>query len=106
MLILPLISRAVESIYLSLGTYVILIFAVNPIASAAINLLVGKDIKTLWWFPILFNVIFLLSYWIVLEEVVWELGIYYLIISILAMLISYALARAREAENKKASTSE
>ena len=106
LLILPLISRAVEGIYLSFDTYLILIFAVNPIASAAINLLVGKDIKTLFWFPVMFYVLFALFYQLVLGERGWDLGIYYLIISIFAMLISYALARARDAENKKASTGE
>ena len=74
-----------------MGIMILLFFGVNPITTAIINSMIGKDIKRIWWMPLLFSIVFLLSYWLVLEEIILDLIIYagiYLIIGFVFMLIS------------------
>ena len=74
----------------------LLFFVVNPITTAIINSMFGKDIKKMWWMSLLFSVVFLLSYWLVLKEVIFDLMIYagfYLIIGLIVMFVSSLIVK-------------
>ncbi len=91
LLVLPLIFVNLAKPHEVMGLMMIFFFIVNPIATAVINLMVANDIKKLWWTPILFSIVFLLSYWLVLKEIVFDLIVYaiiYLIIGLIFMIIS------------------
>lgn len=75
-----------------MGICIFLFFVFNPICIAFISFICGKDIKKCWWIPLLFCILFLLSYWIVLEQVIYDLFIYsliYLVVGLVFMIISY-----------------
>ena len=96
LLILPLIFVNLAKPHDAMGLMMILFFAVNPISSVAISSLVGKDVKKLWWIPILFAFVFLFSYWLVLKEIVLDLTIYaiiYTLIGYVAMAVSWIVTR-------------
>ena len=79
-----------------MGSMILLFFVVNPITAAVINSMIGKDIRKLWWMPALFAIVFLLSYWLVLEEIIIDLIFYaviYLIIGLIFMIGSLFFAR-------------
>ena len=62
LLILPLIFLKTAEPHEFMGITMILFFAINPLATAVINLMFGKHMKKMWWLPVLFSIIFLLSY--------------------------------------------
>lgn len=96
LLILPLIFSNLANADAVMGLMMILFFAVNPISSICVNAFIGKDIKRLWWFPISFALLFLLSYWLVLKEILLDLTIYaviYLLTGALAMAVSWIVKR-------------
>ena len=96
LLILPLIFLKTAESHEFMGITMILFFAINPIATAIINLMFGKHMKKMWWLPVLFSIIFLLSYWVVLEEIIFDLTIYaisYFVIGFIFMFISKFVAR-------------
>ena len=91
LLMIPLVLINLAKPHEFMGVMIFLFFIINPIATAIINFMIGKDIKKLWWIPILFCVVFLLSYWLMLKEIVLDLLLYagfYLIIGLLFMSIS------------------
>ena len=94
--ILPfIVVKAVEP-HEFMGSMILLFFVVNPITAAVINSMIGKDIRKLWWMPALFAIVFLLSYWLVLEEIIIDLIFYaviYLIIGLIFMIGSLFVAR-------------
>lgn len=66
-----------------------LLFTANPIYSIIVGVFAGKNIKTLWWLPIVTIIIFSAGAWIFFEMGAPELLFYagcYLLISIIAML--------------------
>lgn len=88
--ILPLIFINLLEPRDGMGVLIILFFIINPISIISINSIIGKDIKKLWWIPIIFSILFLLSYWLILNEIILELIIYaiiYLIIGIICIII-------------------
>ena len=90
--ILPLILINIVKSYEFMGIMIILFFVVNPITSVIINSMIGKDIKRIWWIPIFFCIIFLLSYWIILKEIILDLIVYtigYLVIGVIFMFVSF-----------------
>ena len=98
LLILPFICVKTVKPHEFMGLMILLFFIINPITSAIINSIIGKDIKKMWWMPIMFCIIFLLSYWLVLEEIILDLMFYaiiYLIIGIVFMLLSFFIARRK-----------
>lgn len=97
--ITPLIFIKLAQPHEFMGIMILLFFVVNPIASIFLNSMVGRDIKKLWWTPMMFCIIFLLSYWFVLKEIILDLMVYamiYLIIGIIVMLISFFISRKRK----------
>ena len=89
--VLPLIFVNLAQPHEFMGIMIIFFFGVNPLAIVVISALVGKDIKKMWWTPIVFNIIFLLSYWIVLKEVILDLSFYaaiYLVLGMISMIVS------------------
>lgn len=99
LLILPLsVVNSVEAKN-GMGLMMIFFFAINPITTICLNLMINKDIKKMWCIPILFSFIFLLSYWIVLKEVITDLIIYaviYLVLGVITMFLSYFLNNRRK----------
>ena len=96
LLILPLVFVNLAAPHEFMGIMILLFFVVNPIAVVNINAFVGKDIKKLWWFPLSFAIVFLLSYWLILEEIIWDLTIYagaYIVMGFLAMVVSWIVKR-------------
>ena len=96
LLISPLVFLNLAKPHEAMGVMMMFFFLVNPIVSAAISAFIGKDIKKLWWFPISFAIVFLLSYWLVLQEIIFDLTIYavlYMLVGFLAMLISRVVKR-------------
>ena len=92
LLILPFILINISKPHEFMGITMMLFFVVNPLTTAIINSMIGKDIKKMWWMPILFCIVFLLSYWLVLEEIILDLIFYaviYIIIGIIFMIGSW-----------------
>ena len=90
--ILPFILINISKSHEFMGITMMLFFVVNPLTTAIINSMIGKDIKKMWWMPILFCIVFLLSYWLVLEEIILDLVFYaviYIIIGIIFMIGSW-----------------
>lgn len=93
---IPLVLINIVKLHDVMGIMMLLFFVVNIISAMIVNLIVGQDIKKLWWLPILFSLVFLLSYWIVLNEIIIDLMIYafiYLILGIVFMIISYFVTK-------------
>lgn len=91
LLVLPFILIQIVKPHEFMGVMIFLFFIINPIASAIINSIIGIDIKKLWWMPLLYSIIFLISYWLVLGEIILDLIFYaiiYLIIGIIFMVCS------------------
>ena len=95
LLILPLIFINIVEHESGMGLMILLLFVINPITTVCLNLLVKKDIKKLWWIPITFSIIFLLSYWLILKDIIIDLIFYatiYLFLGIITMVSSYFLS--------------
>ena len=93
--ILPFTFVKVAEPHEFMGTMILLFFVVNPITAAVIHSMIGTDIRKLWWMPGLFAVVFLLSYWLVLEEIIIDLTFYaviYLVIGLIFMIGSFFVA--------------
>ena len=89
--ITPLIFIKLAQPHEFMGIMILLFFVVNPITSIFVNSMVGRDIKKLWWTPIMFCIIFL-SYWFILKEIILDLMVYaviYIIIGIIFMIGSW-----------------
>lgn len=96
LLILPFILTQLAESHEFMGVMMLLFFIVNPITAAVTNAMIGKDIKKLCWTPILFSIMFLLSYWLVLNEIILDLMFYaaiYLIIGFVFMIGSWLIAK-------------
>ena len=96
LLILPIILINISKPHEFMGITMMLFFVVNPLTTAIINSMIGKDIKKMWWMPILFCIVFLLSYWLVLEEIILDLVFYaviYIIIGIIFMIGSWCFTQ-------------
>lgn len=96
LLILPIILINTSKPHEFMGITMMLFFIVNPLTTAIINSMVGKNIKKMWWMPILFCIMFLLSYWLVLEEIILDLIFYaliYLVIGIIFVVGSWLFAK-------------
>lgn len=96
LLALPLLFVNLAQPYEFMGLIMLLFFVINPVASILVGFFAGKDIKTLWWVSISFPIVFLLSYWFVLKEIIWDLTIYamiYALLGFLTMIISWIAKR-------------
>ena len=75
----------------AMGLMMIFFFAVNSAASIGLGIFAGKEFKRSWWIPILFSILFLLSYWLILESIILDLSVYaisYLVLGMGAMLLT------------------
>ena len=88
--ILPFILINISKSHEFMGIMIMLFFVVNPITAAIINSMIGKDIRKMWWMPVLFSIVFLLAYWIVLKEIILDLMFYAVIYLIIGLLTSRA----------------
>ena len=99
---LPFILTKLSQPHEFMGIMIFLFFIINPITAAVVNALIGKDIKKLWYIPILFPIIFLLSYWIILSEVITDLVFYaviYLIVGLIFMIGSFVISNLNKKGN-------
>lgn len=94
--IIPFIFINLAQPYEFMGVMILLFFVVNPIAAVIINSMIGNDVKKLWWIPIFFCIMFLVSYWLILKEIILDLTVYaisYLVIGFIFMFVSKFVAR-------------
>lgn len=76
----------------------ILFFAINPVFSAVCGIFAGKNIKQLWALPIITAGLFLVGTWLFFDMGETAFLLYagcYLIIGIIAMLISAYLSKRK-----------
>ena len=74
----------------------LLFFAVNPLYSVMIGAFAGKDVKHLWSLPVISAVLFLIGTWLFFDmgETAFILyAVVYLVIGIMAMLISMLIRK-------------
>jgi len=96
LLVLPLISINVIEPLSGMGLIIMSFFIINPIASVIISVLMCKEIKRVWFLPLVFGILFLVSYWIVLNEVIYDLWVYaifYVILGYITMIIGWLVKR-------------
>lgn len=89
MLVLPLVTVRLVSSDAGMSLLIILFLVLNPATVIILSIMAGKDIKKLWWTPILSAVIYPICCSIVFEVMVVELLVYsglYLGIGTVAML--------------------
>lgn len=92
--LLPIIVVNVATADAGLSLCLSLFFIVNPLASVACGIYSGLDIKKLWYLPIVFALIFLLS-----SSVIFAIGEFvflvysgaYLLIGYIAVLATYLI---------------
>lgn len=90
-IILPLLIAFLAIGLDGFGLLLLLMFIGNPITAIFLGILSAADIKKLYWIPILLPVVFILSYWIILQGIILELIIYaifYLLIGLITMKIT------------------
>ena len=91
MFILPWLAVTLVPNDAGMITTVFLLFTVNPIYSIIVGVFAGKNVKTLWWLPIVTIIIFLAgtrTFFEMGEPAFLLYGGCYLLISIIAMLVS------------------
>ena len=99
LVITPLIVLKLAQPHEFMGITILLFFILNPVLAIFINSIIGKDIDKLWFIPLICSIIFLISYWIILKEIILDLMIYaimYLITGIIAMFISFFISKKRK----------
>lgn len=104
LLMLPFILTQFAEPHEFMGVMILLFFIINPITTAVTNSIVGKDIKKLWWVSVVFPIMFLLSYWLVLKEIIIDLTFYaviYLIIGLVFMIGSAIVANWKQKSANK-----
>ena len=92
MLILPLVSVRLVSSDAGMSLLIILFLILNPATIIILSIMVGKDIKKLWWTPLLSGIVFPICCSVVFEVLVVELLVYsgmYLGVGTVAMLGSF-----------------
>ncbi len=102
LLALPFLSVTLAEAQSGMGFMLLLMFIANPITALVTGAVCGRKIKYFWWFPLAFSVLFLICYWLVLEEIILDLTIYaciYLLLGVLSLLISH-FAVSKTVKNK------
>ncbi len=96
MLLFPFLAVTFVKADAGMAVCFILFYAVNPIYSVVIGTFAGKDIKRLWSLPIISSILFLAGTWLLFDmgEVAFIMyAIVYLILGMLAMLISMLVSK-------------
>ena len=96
LLAIPLLFISLAKPHEVMGLMMLFFFVINPVTAVIVALFVGKDIKKLWWIPISFAIVFLLSYWFILREIIWDLTVYAIVYALLCfstMVISWICKR-------------
>ncbi len=102
MFILPWLAVTLVPSDAGMITTIFLLFAVDPIYSIIVGVFAGKNVKTLWWLPIVTVIIFLAGAWTFFEIGEPDFVLYgggYLLISSIAMLVS-AFAHKESAKSR------
>lgn len=103
MFILPFIVAKFASADFGMALCLILFYVVNPIYSIVIGWISGKNIRTMWNFPIVSSIAFLAGSWLFFDiRELWFLayaGIY-LGIGIIVMIVAYCINRNKEINPK------
>lgn len=92
MFIIPLIIVKLFNHTSVLGCLILLLMIIYPIFSIVVGIIVGKNLKKLWYIPLIIFIIFPMLYWIVLETIEFDFYIYsfgYFVISSLVMVITH-----------------
>ena len=99
LVITPLLFIKLAQPHDFMGTMILLFFIINPVLAIFVNSMVGKDVNKLWSLPLIFSIVFLVSYWFVLKEIILDLVVYalmYLIIGIIVMFISFFVSKKKQ----------
>lgn len=99
LVITPLLFIKLAQPHEFMGTMILLFFIINPVLAIFVNSMVGKDVNKLWSLPLIFSIVFLVSYWFVLKEIILDLVVYalmYLIIGIIVMFISFFVSKKKQ----------
>ena len=99
MLVLPLVAVRLVSSDAGMALLLILFLILNPATVIVLSFMAGKDIKKLWWTPLLSAVVFPICCSVVFEVMVVELLVYsglYLGIGTVAMLGAYFGIRIKQ----------
>lgn len=102
--LLPLIIVSVSSVDAGLALCLSLFFIVNPLTAVACGIYSGLDIKKMWFVPIIFALVFLLSTSIIFAMGEFVFVVYsgaYLLIGFIAMLATYLIKRITNNTSKK-----
>lgn len=98
MFILPLlIVNNIDSLS-AMGWILIFFFIINPIISIGLGIYNGLELHKSYFIPLLVFAVFPILYWIILQDVIYELFIYstgYMIISFIAMLITTVIIKKK-----------
>lgn len=96
MFFIPLILVYISNPQDAMGILIIFLFILNPFISLIIGIISGFEFKKMWWEPILTCFIFLISYWIILQDIILDFFIYafiYLAFGSITMLITFLLRK-------------
>lgn len=96
MLLFPFLAVTFVKADAGMAVCFILFYAVNPIYSVVIGIFAGKDIKSLWSLPFISSILFLAGTWLLFDmgEIAFIMySVVYLILGILAMLISMFISK-------------
>lgn len=96
MLLFPLLAVTVVKADAGMAVCFILFYAVNPVYSVVIGIFAGKDIKRLCSLPIISAILFLAGTWLLFDmgEIAFIMyAVIYLIMGMLAMLVSFLINR-------------
>ena len=99
LVITPLLFIKLAQPHDFMGTMILLFFIINPVLAIFVNSMVGKDVNKLWSLPLIFSIVFLVSYWFILKEIILDLVVYaliYLIIGIIVMFISFFVSKKKQ----------
>jgi len=83
----------------------LLFYAINPVYSGIVGLFAGKDMKNFWFQPVISAALFLAGAWIFFDpaEIAFLLyGAVYLVLGIVAMLISMLLHKQKRGDGDDA----
>ena len=96
---LPLLAVKVFRSDAGLAVALLLFFAVNPAAAIGIGIFSGRRLRTFWFQPVLFSLLFLLGVWAFFDnkEPLWlRYALIYLLLGCVSMLITALVVKLKQ----------
>lgn len=95
-LILPLLAVYVFQGDSGMGIAFLLFFAVDPMTAAALGYGAGRNLRKLWYVPLIYPIVFMAGFSLAVMEIVWDLWVYagiYLALGLLAAGLGFLLKK-------------